>query len=178
MGEIVARNIPRCLSLSSQIFRETVSRRFRMAKTTTNRTAMPIVNIVPVRSAAKGKIDKPSVALRKQNKNMLFESLVYVREVLINFEIVARSSAWSMSRVQIVCNDFRLYSIPWSLNVIYVPRTMQGNVSIQIFVERLTDIKMSWIGKKKHRKNSSNRKQWPWANNLFVLCVILQTVDI
>lgn len=42
------------------MFRETGSRRLRIAKTTINSTAMPIVNNVPVNKAANGKIDKPS----------------------------------------------------------------------------------------------------------------------
>lgn len=42
------------------MFRETGSRRLRIAKTTINSTAMPIVNSVPVNKAANGKIDKPS----------------------------------------------------------------------------------------------------------------------
>lgn len=53
-------NLPKCLSLSSQMFRDTGSRRLRIAKTTINSTAMPIVNNVPVNKAANGKIDKPS----------------------------------------------------------------------------------------------------------------------
>lgn len=42
------------------MFRETGSRRLRIAKTTINSTAMPIVNSVPVNKAANGKMDKPS----------------------------------------------------------------------------------------------------------------------
>lgn len=42
------------------MFRDTGSRRLRIAKTTINSTAMPIVNNVPVNKAANGKIDKPS----------------------------------------------------------------------------------------------------------------------
>lgn len=54
------KGLPKCLSLSSQMFRDTGSRRLRIAKTTINSTAMPIVNNVPVNKAANGKIDKPS----------------------------------------------------------------------------------------------------------------------
>lgn len=42
------------------MFRDTGSRRLRIAKTTINSTAMPIVSNVPVNKAANGKIDKPS----------------------------------------------------------------------------------------------------------------------
>lgn len=52
--------LPKCLSLSSQTFRDTGSRRFRIAKTTIKSTATPIVKSVPVSRAANGKIDKPS----------------------------------------------------------------------------------------------------------------------
>lgn len=41
------------------MFRDTGSRRFRIAKTTINSTAMPIVKSVPVNKAANGKIDRP-----------------------------------------------------------------------------------------------------------------------
>lgn len=54
-----AKCLPKCLSLSSQMFRDTGSRRFRIAKTTINSTAMPIVKSVPVNKAANGKIDRP-----------------------------------------------------------------------------------------------------------------------
>lgn len=53
------KGLPKCLSLSSQMFRDTGSRRLRIDKTTINSTAMPIVNNVPVNKAANGKIDKP-----------------------------------------------------------------------------------------------------------------------
>ena len=58
-GNCQNKNIPKCLSLSSQMFLETGSRRFRIARTTTNNTAMPMVKKVPVKSAAMGRIDNP-----------------------------------------------------------------------------------------------------------------------
>lgn len=42
------------------MFRDTGSRRLRIAKTTINSTMMPIANNVPVNKAANGKIDKPN----------------------------------------------------------------------------------------------------------------------
>lgn len=51
--------LPKCLFLSSQIFCVVVSRRFRIAITTTNRTAIPMVSNVPVKNAANGKNDNP-----------------------------------------------------------------------------------------------------------------------
>lgn len=55
------------------MFRDTGSRRLRIAKTTINSTAIPIVNNVPATKAANGKIDKPSppsIDKRNEKKNI------------------------------------------------------------------------------------------------------------
>lgn len=60
-GVVTVISIPKCLSLPSQIFLEMGSRFFRIARTTTSKTAIPIVSKAPVKSAANGRIDKAPV---------------------------------------------------------------------------------------------------------------------
>lgn len=72
------KSLPKCLSLSSQMFRDTGSRRLRIAKTTINSTAMPIVNNVPVNKAANGKIDKPSPpSIDKRERKKAIHEIIY-----------------------------------------------------------------------------------------------------
>lgn len=65
------------------MFRDTGSRRLRIAKTTINSTAMPIVNNVPVNKAANGKIDKPSPpsidpTRKTENTHTLFNGVIQI----------------------------------------------------------------------------------------------------
>lgn len=57
--------LPKCLSLSSHIFCVVVSRRLRIAITTTNKIAIPIVSNAPVKNAAKGKNARPVESANK-----------------------------------------------------------------------------------------------------------------
>lgn len=53
------------------MLRVTGSRRFRIVKTTINKTAMPIVNSVPVSKVANGKIDKPPPSVNERERKKI-----------------------------------------------------------------------------------------------------------
>lgn len=66
---------------------ETGSRLFRMANTTTSNTAMPMVNRVPVKSAANGRIDNPMPPSVQKKKIRKYKKQAFLAVLCIGFQL-------------------------------------------------------------------------------------------